>query len=154
MSGALAGTEGPAHHWDDDARRVLDALAARGYYLERPEGRCVMHESCTLDGGHCGCLQPSTDALLGALKWSDLHGIDPDFTDGLPASEWLAREHCGDHHAHAIAEAAREWVAAHDALVAAASLGEDDSHYFAAEREAVGTLIAAVDAERAERGQA
>ena len=31
VSGALAGTEGPAHHWDDDARRVLDALAARGY---------------------------------------------------------------------------------------------------------------------------
>ena len=35
VSGALAGTEGPAHHWDDDARRVLDALAARGYYLDR-----------------------------------------------------------------------------------------------------------------------
>ena len=35
VSDALAGTEGPAHHWDDDARRVLDALAARGYYLER-----------------------------------------------------------------------------------------------------------------------
>ena len=31
VSDALAGTEGPAHHWDDDARRVLDALAARGY---------------------------------------------------------------------------------------------------------------------------
>ena len=31
VSGALAGTEGPAHHWDDDARRVLDAIAARGY---------------------------------------------------------------------------------------------------------------------------
>ena len=31
---ALAGAEGPAHHWVDDARRVLDALAARGY-LER-----------------------------------------------------------------------------------------------------------------------
>lgn len=30
-----------------------------------------MHESCTLDGGHCGCLRPSTDALLGALKWAD-----------------------------------------------------------------------------------
>ena len=27
---ALAGTEDPGHHWDDDARRVLDALAARG----------------------------------------------------------------------------------------------------------------------------
>ena len=37
VSGALAGTEGPAHHWDDDARRVLDALAARGYYLEHPK---------------------------------------------------------------------------------------------------------------------
>ena len=37
VSGALAGTEGPAHHWDDDARRVLDALAARGYYLDRPK---------------------------------------------------------------------------------------------------------------------
>lgn len=35
VSGALAGTEGPAHHWADDARRVLDALAARGYYLDR-----------------------------------------------------------------------------------------------------------------------
>ncbi len=35
VSGALAGTEGRAHHWDDDARRVLDALAARGYYLDR-----------------------------------------------------------------------------------------------------------------------
>ena len=31
VSDALAGAEGPAHHWDDDARRVLDALAARGY---------------------------------------------------------------------------------------------------------------------------
>ena len=30
VSDALAGTEGPAHHWVDDARRVLDALAARG----------------------------------------------------------------------------------------------------------------------------
>ena len=28
---ALAGTEDPGPHWDDDARRVLDALAARGY---------------------------------------------------------------------------------------------------------------------------
>ena len=36
VSDALAGAEGPAHHWDDDARRVLDALAARGY-LERPK---------------------------------------------------------------------------------------------------------------------
>ena len=54
-------------------------------------------------------------------------------------------------HTAAIAEAAREWVAAHDALVAVATLGGEDSHYFAAEREAVGTLIAAVDAERAER---
>ena len=35
VSDALAGTEDHAHHWDDDARRVLDALAARGYYLER-----------------------------------------------------------------------------------------------------------------------
>ena len=34
VSDALA--EGPAHHWADDARRVLDALAARGY-LERPK---------------------------------------------------------------------------------------------------------------------
>ena len=31
VSDALAGPEGPAHHWNDDARRVLDALAARGY---------------------------------------------------------------------------------------------------------------------------
>ena len=31
VSDALAGAEGPAHHWDDDSRRVLDALAARGY---------------------------------------------------------------------------------------------------------------------------
>ena len=31
VSDALAGSEGPAHHWDDDSRRVLDALAARGY---------------------------------------------------------------------------------------------------------------------------
>ena len=31
VSDALAGTEDPGHHWDDDARRVLDALAARGY---------------------------------------------------------------------------------------------------------------------------
>ena len=31
---ALAGTEDPGPHWGDDARRVLDALAARGY-LER-----------------------------------------------------------------------------------------------------------------------
>ena len=31
VSDALAGAEGPAHHWADDARRVLDALAARGY---------------------------------------------------------------------------------------------------------------------------
>ena len=54
-------------------------------------------------------------------------------------------------HTAAIAEAAREWVAAHDALVDAASLGEDDSHHFAAEREAVGTLIALVNAERADR---
>ena len=54
-------------------------------------------------------------------------------------------------HTAAIAEKAREWVAAHDALVAAASFGEDDSHHFVAEREAVGTLLAAVDAERAER---
>lgn len=34
VSDALAGTEDPGPHWDDDARRVLDALAARGY-LER-----------------------------------------------------------------------------------------------------------------------
>ena len=34
VSDALAGPEGPGHHWDEDARRVLDALAARGY-LER-----------------------------------------------------------------------------------------------------------------------
>ena len=32
VSDALA--EGPGYHWNDDARRVLDALAARGY-LER-----------------------------------------------------------------------------------------------------------------------
>ena len=31
VSDALAGTEDPGPHWDDDARRVLDALAARGY---------------------------------------------------------------------------------------------------------------------------
>ena len=31
VSDALAGTEDPGSHWDDDARRVLDALAARGY---------------------------------------------------------------------------------------------------------------------------
>ena len=36
VSDALAGTEDPGPHWDDDARRVLDALAARGY-LERPK---------------------------------------------------------------------------------------------------------------------
>ena len=36
VSDALAGDEGPGHHWVDDARRVLDALAARGY-LERPK---------------------------------------------------------------------------------------------------------------------
>lgn len=36
VSDALAGTEGPAHHWDDDSRRVLDALAARGL-IERPK---------------------------------------------------------------------------------------------------------------------
>ncbi len=34
VSDALAGTEDPGPHWADDARRVLDALAARGY-LER-----------------------------------------------------------------------------------------------------------------------
>ena len=34
VSDALAGADGHAHHWDDDSRRVLDALAARGY-LER-----------------------------------------------------------------------------------------------------------------------
>ena len=37
VSDALAGTDDPGPHWDDDARRVLDALAARGYYLERPK---------------------------------------------------------------------------------------------------------------------
>ena len=31
VSDALAGAEDPGHHWADDARRVLDALAARGY---------------------------------------------------------------------------------------------------------------------------
>ena len=31
VSDALAGTEDPGPHWDDDARRILDALAARGY---------------------------------------------------------------------------------------------------------------------------
>ena len=31
VADALAGTEDPGHHWDDDARRVLDALAALGY---------------------------------------------------------------------------------------------------------------------------
>ena len=31
VSDALAGTEDPGPHWHDDARRVLDALAARGY---------------------------------------------------------------------------------------------------------------------------
>ena len=31
VSDALAGTEDPGPHWDDDARRVLDALAAHGY---------------------------------------------------------------------------------------------------------------------------
>ena len=31
VSDALAGTEDPGPHWVDDARRVLDALAARGY---------------------------------------------------------------------------------------------------------------------------
>ena len=36
VSDALAGAEDPGHHWDDDARRVLDALAARGY-LDRPK---------------------------------------------------------------------------------------------------------------------
>ena len=36
VSDALAGADDPAHHWDDDARRVLDALAARGY-LDRPK---------------------------------------------------------------------------------------------------------------------
>ena len=36
VSDALAGTEDPGHHWHDDARRVLDALAARGY-LDRPK---------------------------------------------------------------------------------------------------------------------
>ena len=30
---ALAGPEDPGPHWDDDARRVLDALAARGYLV-------------------------------------------------------------------------------------------------------------------------
>ena len=53
--------------------------------------------------------------------------------------------------AEAIAEAAREWVAAHDALVAAATFGADDSLQFAAERKAVAALLAAVDAERADR---
>ena len=24
-----------------------------------------------------------------ALKWSDLFGIDPDYTDGVPADDWL-----------------------------------------------------------------
>ena len=105
-----------------------------------------MHEDCTLDGGHCGCLRPSTDTLLGALKWSDLHGIDPDFTDGLPASEWLARERCGDHHAHAIAEAAREYVAAFQFR------DWDSVRRLAGERQvAFDALVAAVDAERAER---
>ena len=36
VSDALAGAEDPGPHWADDARRVLDALAARGY-LERPK---------------------------------------------------------------------------------------------------------------------
>ena len=36
VSDALAGTEDPGPHWDDDARRVLDALAARGL-IERPK---------------------------------------------------------------------------------------------------------------------
>ena len=36
VSDAIAGTEDPGPHWADDARRVLDALAARGY-LERPK---------------------------------------------------------------------------------------------------------------------
>lgn len=31
VSDALAGSGDPGSHWDDDARRVLDALAARGY---------------------------------------------------------------------------------------------------------------------------
>ena len=108
-----------------------------------------MHESCTLDGGHCGCLRPSTDTLLGALKWSDLRGIDPDFTDGLPASEWLARERCGDHHAHAIAEAARDYVRIRRAHL-------DHGPLLSARKAAHDALIAAVDAERAdlERGEA
>ena len=36
VADALAGTEDPGPHWDDDARRVLDALAARGL-IERPK---------------------------------------------------------------------------------------------------------------------
>ena len=36
VADALAGTEDPGPHWDDDARRVLAALAARGY-LDRPK---------------------------------------------------------------------------------------------------------------------
>ena len=112
-----------------------------------------MHESCTLDGGHCGCLRPSTDALLGALKWSDLHGIDLDFTDGLPASEWLARERCGDRHTHAIAEAARECVRCHLVCFATGRPYSDDKWDAIAAKTA---LIAAVEAERAdlERGEA
>jgi len=30
-----------------------------------------------------------------ALKWSDLFGIDPDYTDGVPADEWLAANRGG-----------------------------------------------------------
>ena len=98
------------------------------------------HADCTPER-HCGCLRPSTDTLLGALKWSDLHGIDPDFTDGLPASEWLARERCGDHHAHAIAEAARTFVAARRRF-------RNDVPTQRADDVAWATLAAAVDAER------
>ena len=36
VADALAGTEDPGPHWDDDARRVLDALAALGL-IERPK---------------------------------------------------------------------------------------------------------------------
>lgn len=41
--------------------------------------------------------EPRTAPQIGAqrLRWVDLFGIDPDYTDGLPVDEWLERNRAG-----------------------------------------------------------
>jgi hypothetical protein len=37
------------------------------------------------------CSKPIPDPLPRPTRWSDLFGIDPDYTEGLPIDEWLER---------------------------------------------------------------